>query len=53
MTLGKWNYGADKSEIAVDIFEEKRNYKIDSLSNNSLKLKEKGTTEIIEFEKTS
>ena len=53
LTLGKWNYGADKSEIAVDIFEEKRNYKIDSLSNNSLKLKEKGTTEIIEFEKTS
>ena len=53
LTLGKWNYGADKTEISVDIFEEKRNYKIQSLSDNSLKLKERGTTELIEFEKTS
>lgn len=53
LSLGKWNYGAEKTEISVYIFEEERNYTITSLSKNSLKLKESGTTELIEFERSS
>lgn len=51
MTLGNWFYNTDKTEISVDIFSEKRVYKIQSLTDDLLKLKERGTTELIEFEK--
>ncbi len=39
--------------MGIDIFNEKRTYKIDTLTTAKLKLKERGTTELIEFEKTS
>jgi hypothetical protein len=51
MTIGGWTYENSKTEISIDIFNEKRVYQINELSDASLKLKEKGTTELIEFEK--
>jgi len=51
ITIGGWNYENSKSEISIDIFNEKRVYQINELTAASLKLKEKGTTELIEFQK--
>ncbi|MBP9923542.1 MAG: DUF4407 domain-containing protein [Bacteroidia bacterium] len=51
LTLGGWAYENTKSEILIDIFDEKRIYFINELTDTTLKLNEKGTTELIEFEK--
>lgn len=51
MTIGNWFFQNNNSEISVDIFNEKRVYQINLLTDISLKLKEKGATEVIEFEK--
>jgi hypothetical protein len=49
---GEWEYKS-KNEIGIDLLDRKLEYKIIELTDNYLKLEDKLTNEIIEFEKTT
>ena len=51
LTLGKWFYSADKTEISIELFDKSRNYKINALTKNYLELKDLESNALIDFEK--
>jgi len=49
MTIGNWSFANGKTEVSIDIFNEKRVYQINELTHSSLKLK--GIADLFEFNK--
>ena len=51
LNKGKWSFNTNKDEIAIDLLNNKVEYVIAEIKDTSLKLKDKATNDIIEFEK--
>lgn len=51
INIGKWSYDKTPDEIVIELNDQAKFYVIEELNNNSLKLREKGVPEILEFEK--
>lgn len=51
LNKGKWSFNNAKDEIAIDLLNNKVEYVIAEIKDTSLKLKDKATNDIIEFEK--
>jgi hypothetical protein len=52
MSLGKWRFtNSKKDEISIDLLNNKVEYIIAEIKETSLKLKDKATNDILEFEK--
>jgi hypothetical protein len=52
MNLGKWSFNnSTKNEIAIELLNNKVEYIIEELKDKTLKLKDKATNDILEFEK--
>jgi hypothetical protein len=51
LNKGKWNFNNTKDEIAIDLLNNKVEYVIAEIKDTTLKLKDKSTNDILEFEK--
>jgi hypothetical protein len=51
MSKGKWNFNTTKDEISIDLLNNRVDYLITEIKDTTLKLKDKATNDIIEFEK--
>jgi hypothetical protein len=52
MNLGKWSFNnSNKDEISIDLLNNKVEYVIAEIKETTLKLKDKATNDILEFEK--
>lgn len=51
LNKGKWNFNNAKDEIAIDLLNNKVEYVIAEIKDTTLKLKDKSTNDILEFEK--
>ena len=51
MNIGKWIFNNNKDEIAIDLLNNKVEYVIAEIKDTTLKLKDKATNDILEFEK--
>jgi hypothetical protein len=51
MNIGKWRYNNTKDEITIDLLNNKVEYIIIDIKDSILKLKDKTTNDILEFEK--
>lgn len=52
MNLGKWSFNnSNKDEISIDLLNNKVEYVIAEIMDTTLKLKDKATNDILEFEK--
>jgi len=52
MNLGKWSFNnSNKDEISIDLLNNKVEYVIAEIKDTTLKLKDKATNDILEFEK--
>lgn len=51
MNIGKWNFNNNKDEIAIDLLNNKLEYVIAEIKDTTLKLKDKLSNDILEFEK--
>jgi hypothetical protein len=52
MNIGKWSFNnSNKDEISIDLLNNKVEYVIAEIKDTTLKLKDKATNDILEFEK--
>lgn len=51
LNKGKWSFNTTKDEIAIDLLNNKVEYVITEIKDTTLKLKDKATNDILEFEK--
>src|SRR5690606_970182 len=51
LNKGKWSFNNTKDEIAIDLLNKKAEYVIAEIKDTTLKLKDKATNDILEFEK--
>ena len=52
MNIGKWSFNnSKKDEISIDLLNNKVEYVIAEIKDTTLKLKDKATNDILEFEK--
>lgn len=51
LNKGKWSFNNAKDEIAIDLLNNKVEYVIAEIKDTTLKLKDKATNDILEFEK--
>lgn len=51
LNKGKWSFNNTKDEIAIDLLNNKVEYVITEIKDTTLKLKDKSTNDILEFEK--
>jgi hypothetical protein len=51
LTKGKWSFNATKDEVLIELLNNKVEYVITEIMDTTLKLKDKATNYIVEFEK--
>jgi hypothetical protein len=51
LSKGKWSFNVTKDEVSIELLNNKVEYVITEIKDTSLKLKDKTTNDIVEFEK--
>jgi hypothetical protein len=51
LSKGKWSFNTSKDEVSIDLLNKKVEYVITEIKDTTLKLKDKATNDIVEFEK--
>ncbi len=51
LNKGKWSFNNAKNEVAIDLLNNQVEYVITEIKDTTLKLEDKSTNDILEFEK--